>query len=178
MKKGTMIALAVAGGVLAVALMVFGMYASYNNTEIGLRSQIKAVQKSNEAVFDAVWKIIKQQAQIADKYKDSFQDIYKGIMSERYSKGDGSLMKWITESNPNFDTKLYENVSNSIEAQRLSFLREQQKLLDLKREHDNILRQIPSVWFVGSRPEIEVVIVTSVKSDEAFKTGKEELEPL
>ena len=156
------------------AASVFGMYARYNNAEIGLRSQIKAVQKSNEAVFDSVWKIIKQQAQIADKYKDAFKGIYKGIMSERYSKGDGSLMKWITESNPNFDTKLYEKVSNSIEAQRLSFLREQQKLLDLKREHDNLLKQIPSSWFVGSRPEIEVQIVTSSKSEEAFKTGKED----
>lgn len=164
----------IAGLLLLGAVSVFGMYASYSNAEIGLRSQIKAVQKSNEAVFDSTWKIIKQQCQVADKYKDAFKDIYKGIMAERYSKGDGSLMKWITEANPNFDVRLYEKVSNSIEAQRLSFLREQQKLLDLKREHDNIRLRIPSGWFVGSRPEIEVVIVTSSKSEEAFKAGKED----
>ena len=163
----------IAGVLLLGVASVFGMYVTYNNAEIGLRSQIKAVQKSNEAVFDSVWKIIKQQAQIADKHKDAFKDIYKGIMSERYSKGDGSLMKWITEANPNFDSRLYEKVSNSVEAQRLSFLREQQKLIDLKREHDNLRLQIPSSWFVGSRPEIDVVIVTSTKSEEAFKTGKE-----
>lgn len=162
------------GGVLMFGLTIGGMYMSYSNSEIALRNQIKAVQKSNEAVFDSTWKIVKQQCQIADKYRDAFKDIYKGIMSERYSKGDGSLMKWITESNPNFDVRLYEKVSNSIEAQRLTFLREQQKLLDLKREHDNVRQAIPSAWFVGSRPEIDVVIVTSEKSEEAFRTHRED----
>lgn len=163
----------IVGVLLLCSLGLFGMYMSYSNSEVALRNQIQAVQKSNEAVFDNTWKIIKQQAKVADKYKDAFKDIYKGIMSERYSKGDGSLMKWIQESNPNFDVRLYEKVSNSIEEQRLSFLREQQKLLDLKREHDNLRLQIPSAWFVGSRPAIEVTIVTSSKSEAAFATGKD-----
>ncbi|MGH9426000.1 MAG: hypothetical protein ACRD2L_06835, partial [Terriglobia bacterium] len=84
------------------------------------------------------------------------------------------LLSFITESNPNFDMKLYEKVSNSIEAQRTVFKRDQQKLIDLKREHDDLRGKIPGSLFVGGRPAIDIAIVTSSKTDASFKTGKED----
>lgn len=160
--------------VLGLGISVSLMFVNYSNSEIRLRNQISATQKSNEAVFDTTWKIVKQQCSIADKYKDSFKEIYGSIMSERYSKGDGSLMKWITESNPQFDIRLYEKVSNSIEAQRLTFLVAQKQLIDLKREHDNMRTVFPGSLFLSGRPEIKISIVTSGKTDDAFKSGKED----
>jgi len=140
---------------------------------VGLRNQLIAQQKANETSFDTCWKIISQQAEVAEGHKDAFAKIYGDIMEKRYS-GKDPLLSFITESNPNFDMKLYEKVSNSIEAQRTVFKRDQQKLIDIKREHDDLLQKIPGSVFVGSRKPVEITIVTSSKTDASFKTGKED----
>lgn len=159
---------------LVLAVVLVGVYFSYSNTEIRLRNTVSATQKVTEGSFDKTWKIISQQAQIADKYRDSFKDIYTNIMSERYSKGDGSLMKWITEANPQFDTKLFEKVANSIEGQRTEFFNQQNKLIDLKREHDNLIGTFPGSVILAGRPAVEIRLVTSSKTEAAFETGKED----
>lgn len=155
------------------ALLVMA-YFNFSNTEIRLRNKIEASQKVNETVFDTTWKIISQQAQVADKYKESFKDIFVGIMDARYSKGDGSLMKWITETNPQFDPSLYTKLANSIEVQRTTFQNEQAKLLDLKREHDDLIGTFPGSVFLMNRSRITVQIVTSTKTDKAFSSGKDD----
>lgn len=159
--------------VVAMLLVVVCMYATYSNAEVRLRNRIGAQQKKNEAVFDNTWKIIQQQAGVTSEYKDSFRQVYADIMNARYSKGDGSLMKWVQEHNPNFDSSLFKKLMTSIEVQRTIFTREQTALLDLKREHDDILQTIPSSLFVGGRPPIEVKIVTSSKTTESFSTGED-----
>ena len=90
----------------------------YENKEISLREQAEAQRGKIESVYDQMWKIISQQAQVTESYKDSFKEIFIGIMDGRYSKGDGTLMKWIKEANPNFDSRLYEKLMNTIEIQR------------------------------------------------------------
>lgn len=127
----------VLGAIALFILIAVIMYFTTSNGEIRLRAEVEAQKKNVTAVFDNTWKIIKQQAQVSDEYKDAFKDIYTGIMDERYSsERGGALFSWITEQNPNFDTKLYANLQVSIEAQRTNFTREQKKLIDLKREHD------------------------------------------
>jgi hypothetical protein len=153
------------------------MYFSYGNQEVTLRNQIVAQQKANEATYDEVWKVISQVAQVSENYKDSFKDIYVGVMNARYSKGDGTLMKWIKEASPVFETKLYEKVANAIESQRATFTREQKKLIDIKREHDNLLDIQPGHFFlvtIGGKQKIDVQIVTSTRTDKAFKSGKDD----
>ena len=149
------------------------MYMSYNNTEVSLRNQIKAQQRSNEAVFDNTWKIISQAAGVTSEYKNAFVEIYPKLMDSRYSTG-GDMMKWIKESNPEFDTSLYKKLMTAIEAQRTRFTNEQRRLLDLKREHDDILVKLPSSFFVGSRGEVDVNIVTSTKTTKTFDSGVED----
>jgi hypothetical protein len=167
---GTIVALVVAALLAIVAMS----WISISNKEIRLRNQLNAQQKNMAVVFDNTWKIIEQQAGVATEYRDSFKDIYPQLMQGRYgnSRG-GALMSWIQESNPNFDTKLFEKLSDSIEAQRTVFTREQQKAIDLKREHDNLRTAFPSSLVVGGRPEFELKLVTSAKTDAAFKTGQE-----
>lgn len=145
---------------------------SYSNKDVELRNLISAKQKDNENVFDSMWKIISQQAQVSNQYKESFKEIYPELIAGRYSSG-GQMMKWIQESNPNFDTSLYKQLMTSIEAQRMRFASNQTTLLDYKREHDNLVAKIPSKWFVSHTP-IEIKIITSEKTEETFSTGKEE----
>lgn len=165
--------LAIGACVLVPLLIVVMMYVSYNNQEVRLRNQIGAQQKKNEATFDQTWKIIQQQAGVSSEYKDSFREIYTDIMNARYSKGDGTLMKFIKEHNPEFDSSLFKKVMTSIEAQRVNFTREQSLLLDLQREHNNLLQTLPSSIFVGGRAPIEVKIVTSGKTNKSFETGED-----
>lgn len=154
--------------VVAVGLM----WMNYNNQEIGLKNAAAAQQKANEASFDTMWKILQTKAGIVDKYKEDFKSIWPDLIAGRYATG-GSLMKWVQEKNPNFDSSLYNSLMNSVEAERKYFLTQQKKLLDLQQQHRDLTQKFPSSIFVGGRPAVEVTVVTSGKTTETFKTGEE-----
>lgn len=170
MKKIILIALAAIIGCGAIAFA--GMYFSYNNKEIALRAQAEAQRGKVEGVHDKMWKVIQQKAQVTNEYKDAFAEIYPEIMSGRYSgEGDGSLMKWVTESNPNFDTSLYADLMQSIEILRSEFQRNQEMMLDLIRQHKTICTTYPGVWVIKNTMEIEYTIVSSTNSKVVMSTG-------
>jgi hypothetical protein len=166
-----------AGVVAVVLLVVFLMSMTYTNQEVGLRNQAVAQGKANEIIYDEVWKILQQKAGILEKFAEDFKNIYATIMEDRYQgekNGPGPTFKWIQEHNPNFTPEMYKDLSVAIEAYRGKFSRVQQKLVDIKREHDNLCQMIPSKWLVGKVPELEIVIVTSTKTSATFATGKED----
>jgi len=151
------------------------MYATYSNSEVRLRNEATAQQKKLTVVYDAVWKILQQKAGVSSQYAKDFKEIYPTLMEGRYgNERGGALMSWVSEHNPQFDTGLYKDLMQSIEAERTMFAREQSRLIDIKREHDNIRLTIPGSIFVGGRPEIQMQLVTSTKTDEVFATGKED----
>lgn len=161
--------------VLLIVVCLLGItYCHYNNMEILLRNLLVAQQEANEVTFDKTWKIVQQQAEVADEYKEAFKEIYPQLMEGRYGNDKNSFMKWVQEANPNFDTSLYKQLMASIENQRTEFSREQNKLIDIKREHDNLRTTFPGNIFVGGRPEFKIIIVTSTKTDKTFKEGKED----
>ena len=164
---------------LSVAVIMFlgigtfvGMYFSYNNKEIALRNQVEAQRGKIEGVHDKMWKVISQKAQVSNEYKDAFTEIYPAIMEGRYSgNGDGSLMKWVTEQNPNFDTSLYKDLSQSIELLRTEFQKSQERMLDLIREHTTLCNTVPGRWFISNKTPIEYTVVSSTKSKVVMETG-------
>ncbi len=165
------------GIIVLLLVVVIGMYISYNNKEAVLRNQITAQIKVNTAVYDEVWKVISQQAGVSSEYKESFKEVYIGIMDARYSKGDGSLMKWITESNPQFDSGLFKQLMTSIESLRAKFTNNQKTLTDLKLQHDNLLDVFPGSFFlvtIGGKEKIDIPIVTSTRTENAFETRKDD----
>ncbi len=170
MKKIILIALLV---ILGCGVATFaGMYFSYNNKEIALRAKAEAQVGKIEGVHDKMWKVIQQKAQVTTEYKDAFAEIYPDIISGRYSgEGDGSLMKWVTESNPNFDTSLYTDLMQSIEILRSEFQRNQETMLDLVREHKTLCTTYPGRWFISNTLEIEYTVISSTKSKVVMETG-------
>jgi hypothetical protein len=93
-------------------------------------------------------------------------------MEGRYSgEGDGSLMKWVTEQNPNFDTSLYKDLSQSIEILRTEFQKSQERMLDLIREHSTLCSTFPGRWFIKNTSVIEYTVVSSTKSRVVMDTG-------
>ncbi|NQV88770.1 MAG: hypothetical protein HQ488_00405 [Parcubacteria group bacterium] len=169
--KGLLVALIT---VAVAAMLIVGMAVSYKNSEVGLRNTAAAQQEKLTVVYDATWKIIQQKAGVSAQYADNFKEIYPALMEGRYgdSRG-GAMMSWITESNPDFDTSLYADLMRSIESERTKFAREQSRLIDIKREHDDLRLKIPSSLFVGGKPELEIQLVTSGRTKEVFSTGEE-----
>jgi hypothetical protein len=162
-------------GLCSILLLMGGAWWSASNKEIRLRSQIEAQKQVCEAFYDKLWKVISQKAQVAEQYKGAFKEIYPELIEGRYgNEKGGTLMKWITESNPTFDVSLYKELSQSIEAERAGFFMEEKKLIDLNNEHRIVRNTFPSSLFVGSRPDIEITIISSEKTKKVFETGKED----
>ena len=169
MKKiiGICIAVILTIGVFSVV----GMYFSYNNTDAKLRAQAEAQLGKIEGVHDKMWKVLQQKAQVSNEYKDAFSEIYPALIEGRYSQGDGSLMKWITEANPTFDTSLYKDLMLSIELLRTEFEKAQSRMLDIVREHNVLLTTMPSKWFVSNTERIEYTVISSTRSKTVMATG-------
>jgi hypothetical protein len=177
MSKNLITGLIVSGSVGFIILIVVLMGIGATNSEVELRNQAGAQNKANEVVYDEVWKVLQQKAGILEKWADDFKSVYGTIMEDRYQgekTGPGPTFKWIQEHNPNFTPEMYKDLSIAIEAYRGKFSRVQQRLIDIKREHDNLRMKIPSKWFVGKKPELEINIVTSTKTNSIFRSGVED----
>ena len=168
--KGFLISL----GVLVVLGLSIVLWAvGVSNDEIRLRNRATKQQESNEAFYGKLWQILQEKAGVADEYKEAFKEIYIPLIEGRYSQGDGTLMKWIVEQNPQFDASLYKDLMTAIEGQREGFFIEQQKLIDIDRQHKDMRMTIPKKWVIGKRPDLEIVVINPVVATEAFKTGVE-----
>ena len=118
-----------------------------------------------------MWKVLQQKAQVSNEYKEAFSEIYPQLIEGRYSQGDGSLMKWITEANPTFDTSLYKDLMLSIELLRTEFQKSQERMLDIIREHNVLLTTMPSKWFISNTSKIEYTVISSTRSKTVMNTG-------
>lgn len=159
--------------VASMVIWAIGLSNNYNKKmETG-----KAFQKNSEVVFDNTWKIIQQQAGVTTEYKEGFREIYVELMEARYENDKGAgqqtLMKWVTEANPEFDASLYKTLMNTIEGSRNAFTMEQKKLIDIDRELKTMKVTFPNSLILGNKPDLEIKLVTSAKTEEAFQTGQD-----
>ena len=173
MKQSVIITLVGIASVIIIAFGIFFYGIGVNREEIRLRELAGAEIENLESVHDQMWKTLSQKAQVTDEYRDAFGDIYKDIISGRYSQGDGSMMKWIQESNPQFNEGLYQDLMTSIEVLRGKFAEHQKKVLDIKREH-NILRRDPiKSYFLTDTSEIVYEVISSAVSKKVIETRED-----
>lgn len=166
----------VVGIFFTIGLMLVGTGISVYNKNVDLTTKYKAQVKSNEVIYDKVWKVISQKAQISNAAADKFKDVYTNIMDARYGNTDNVMMNWIQEQNPQFDNSLFKDLSQSVEGLRAEFAMIQQKLIDIKREHDVFRTKFPNTIYcmVLGIKELELKIVTSSKTEKAFEIGKDD----
>lgn len=158
-------------GLALIALILIGMYISYNNQEVRLRKEAEAQKGQVENVHDTMWKVIQQKAGVTEEYRDTFEKVFPEIISGRYSQGDGSAMKWIQESNPEFDTSLYRDLMQAIEVQRMHFNQAQERMLDIIRQRETLIETIPACFFISNKSKIDFKLVSSTRSKGAMVTG-------
>lgn len=177
MGKGCLIA-GIIGGVGALALIILLIYGvGVANKEARLRNTMKAKQTDNTNEYDNMWKKISQSAQVTDAQKNALKEIFVSHAQARSGGPDNNLLvKWVHESVPNVDTSTFNTLMNIITSSRDGFTMRQKELLDLKREDDNYFTTFPAnmVMAVCGRDMMDVTIVTSSRTTEAFKTGKDD----
>lgn len=177
MNKTLLAVLGVAGVGILLALILFGMGVSFHNQEVRLRNLITNKQTDNKNEMDAMWKNIAQTAQVAEKDRASLMEIFNGYAQGRAGTDPKTpLVNWIKEAVPNIPAGTFDKLMNIIVSQRDGFKFRQKEILDFKREHDNLLTTFPNVVFASilGRNKIDVVIVTSTRTEEAFKSGKDD----
>ena len=178
MSKGVVIALGMFGIFVLILLVVGGSVIGTFNTEVSLRATIENKMKDLKSEFDNMWKKISQVAQVTDAQKQAIKEIVVGYAQARSTGKDasGSFINALRETVPSIDTTTFNNLQNIIVGSRDSFTMRQKELLDLKREHDKLLRSFPSNIVLGmfGKKEIDVTIVTSSKTERVFETGTDD----
>lgn len=150
-------------------------YFSIVNSEARLRNAAAAQETANTAVFDNMWKSIAQIAEVNDDYKDTFRTAWKDILGANSGQGRATAVNVVMNRiNPKLDSSLSKKLMTVIEGSRKEFLNNQKKLIDIKREHDNLRTTMPSKLIVGSVPELKITIVTSGRTQDTFESGKED----
>lgn len=154
-------------------LLYLGVSISYKNDEKRLRNRFEAGEKELAATFDNMWKIISQQAQIADQYKEAFAKVYPEIMNERYSGEQSTLFKFVQEHNPDFKIDLYTKLADTVALERTRFLMVQKKVVSIWQEHKDTVTTWPGSFFFSDKYVIDWKPITSEKTEEAVRTRQE-----
>jgi len=167
-------------GVFAVAALIVlvsaGTMWSHYKTAIDLDERIKAQYTDNKSEYDNMWKTIKETAQVTDKQAEQFKDVFAEVMKERNGNKDHLLVEAVQEQNPNMSTEVYTHLQNIIASKRTEFSNKQGKLSDMIREYNSFIRKCV---FMNAIARFKVLdsndyIVTSEKTQNAFKTGQDD----
>jgi hypothetical protein len=172
------VALAIMAVIVGIVVVIGGWVIGILNQDTSIRVTVEQKQVDTKNQYDNLWKKISQVAQVTDAQKNAIKEILVGYADARSQGkgGTGSFVNALKEAVPNVDLSTFNNLQNIITGSRDSFTMRQTELLDLKREHDKLLRTIPSsiVCSIFGRKPIDVVIVTSSKTEKSFETGKDD----
>ena len=158
----------------AVVIILIAMYFTFNNKEVALRKEAEAQRGKIESVYDTMWKVLKQEAGVTEQYRKTFEEIYPKLIAGRYEKDGGQLLKMIQESNPAFDTRLYDKLMQSIEVQRAYFATAQQRMLDILRERETLLEAMPQCWFISNKTKIDYQVISSTVTQNVMATRRDD----
>lgn len=175
MKKIWITVIGVVGAFVLIASLFIGSIFSTLDREAGLRVTIEAKQKDNKSELDNTIKVISQTAQVTDAQKQALVDIIVGNAKAR-NGSSGSLATLVKEAVPTVDTTTFNNLQNIIVAKRDGWTMRQKELLDLSREHNKMFETLYSGTLLNffGRKKIDVVIVTSTRTEQSFETGKDD----
>lgn len=168
------------GGAILFVVIGFGIwYMSVNRTDSNARADVAAEQDKCKIIYDEMWKVITEQAQVPEAYKEAFRDTWKDIVNGNSAQQKASISAFVTRYNPQFDSKLYSKLMTTIEHKRKEFSNAQIKMRDVKRQHDRFRTAMPvnsqlGRAIFGTFEEIPIQLVLSDKTNNAFEAGKDE----
>lgn len=176
MNKGLIVGLSIFGILVFFVIGIIATIFGINNVCVTQEQTVIAQYDQNRNNYDNYFKKLKEVAQVPDMYVASFKKVYDGIMQGRYgADGSKAAFQWIQENNPSFDSSMYRQIQEVIEAGRNSFEANQKSLLDKKRVYQTYLGQMPDGFFAKMLgfPRIDLNkynIVTSAATETVFDT--------
>lgn len=136
------------GVILAVGVFTFFMWDwSVDNKEIKLRTQFHAQVKICQTAHDEMWKVIKQDAELTDKYAKDFEKIFPQLANGMMS--DEALFQFLSGFNPQFSHDLYLETIQTLKTERAKFKQAQDVATDIAREYDSWIQAKPTKLFIN-----------------------------
>jgi hypothetical protein len=176
-----MIALAVVGGIIAMVIAVcVTSYISNYNYGNRAEKEILAAWENNENILAQYSLKVGEIAQVPTMYKDDLKEVYTGIMAGRYGNdGSQAMFQWFQEQDIQFDSTLYTQIQQVMEAGRTKFENSQTVFVDKKRAYETNLGYLwKGTWLrIAGYPKINLddyKIITSGHAQQAFETGVDE----
>jgi hypothetical protein len=178
---GVGIGLTVLLAIVLVALFLAAWVIGLSNKDKQFRNLLEAKQADNTSEFDNLRKKISQSVEVPDMAFDKLKEVFNEYADARSGDKNASaaLANWIHEAVPNVDvaSETFVNLQNIITSSRDAWTQRQKELLDIKRQHDNLLDTDPGGFVLRSflgREEVDVQIVTSTLAERAFETGTDD----
>lgn len=164
--KKTITLISVGIGITLVIIITILSF-SYKNQHIDLHNRYEAENKVVETTLDNMWKTISDKLSINKMYSNDFKEIAKTYANSFETNGE--MFKWISTQYPTLDASIYSNLMNTIESERLAFKKVQDKIIDISREHNNLVNKIPSKWFISDNTLLEWSVISSSETQKIMK---------
>lgn len=152
MNRQTLFIIAGLGMSLITIIILLSSVIGYYNQAIELKNTFNQKKDERAAFYDKMSKIISQKAKVAQRNDSSFKDVVNSIMGAR-EDGPNVMFKWIKESNPSVTftevSKLFADLSRTIESQREGFFEEEKMIQDVVKQHNNLLERFPANLILG-----------------------------
>jgi hypothetical protein len=173
MGKGLIFGLGILGLLLFSIIGVVMYVVNIKDTENQLRKLAMAKHDESKLHHANMWGILKDKAGVSESYKESFEKITVQMMDARYGNDQNLLFKFITESNPNFDTSLMKDLMESIEVERTGFMNAQKRFIDIRTQHELYISSTFNSIILGffGVQSIDLKIVTSSSTEKSFNSG-------
>lgn len=165
------------GSLAAVGIV---SYVSAYNTGNRLEQNIKAAFDQNKNVLSQYSNKVAEAAQVPAMQRDDLTKVVEAALTSRYGEsGSKAMFQWIQEQNPNINSEVYTKLQQIIEAGRNDFQQAQTEFIDKKRVYETQLGFLwRGFWLkLAGYPKINLAdykIVTDDRTEEAFKSGKQE----
>lgn len=171
---GIVAAVLIGGLVLGGIGLIYGV--STYNSQASLKNTYEMKVKDNSSEFDNMWKKISQVTQIADAKKEAFREIFNGYANARTPQDAGRAMFWVKENAPNLDLSVYDKAQNIIVGSRDSWTFRQKELVGIAEAYNKNLVTFPKNFFLGmfGFQKIDPKVITSSRTEEVFRTGKDD----
>lgn len=165
------IILTVTGLIVFGVLITSVMYFNFNNQHKDYHNRYDAEVNVIENRIDNMWKIISDKFDMSQQYFENFKEIAK-VNVGAFDDG-GEMWKWINTNLPQIDPSIYKEVMSTIESERLSLEKSQNKIIDIVREHNNLVTKVPSRWFISDDDLMEWEVISSKETKEIMTTHED-----
>ena len=182
--------------ILAVLIIVpLGSCVGYRFDVRGLENTIQTQYREDKNEYDSFWKSVAESSQVPAKYAADMEQLLTADTSGKYGEGgSNALMLWAADRNITLDSGTYVQLQRTIETGRNKFERAQRTLLAKQESLRNLRDTTWSGALFGGLVELraqtgkdrptedddgdgrltvlDYMIMTSDKTETAFKTGK------